>query len=189
MIIEGILFSYEIIPRDRGDIALDEVNRFVAKMKDRYPELEEADIIFKPEGLKGLILVDLRGTVQKMPKEKLEEFSKTMINALREALDRGELLSISKIRIIHKIVRTDIAAIAKEAPYFAKYINDRWKIDIHTRKIIDRMETIKAVAAHISQPVDLKNPRYVLYIEVLGPALTVMYLVDKEKESETILRL
>ncbi len=189
MIIEGILFSYEIIPRDRGDTALEEVSMLFEKMKRDIPELENVEIILRPEGVKGLILVDLRRVMKEKSEENAEELSDIIRKRISEAFDAGELLSISKIRMIHRIVKTDIKDIEKQGEFFSRYINDKWKIDIHTRKLLDRMETIRKVASHIKMPVDLKNPKYILHIEVLGPSITVIYLVNTEKREETILRL
>jgi len=189
MIIEGILFSYEIIPRDRSDMALEEVSNLFKKIERELPEAEKAEIMLKPEGVKGLILVDLRRIIEAKSEAEAEEFSRKIREKIAEAFDAGELLSISKIRMIHRIVKTDVEEIGKQGIFFSNYINDKWKIDIHTRKLIDRMEAIRAVASHINMPVDLKKPKYILYIEVLGPSLTVMYLVNTEKIEETILKL
>ncbi len=189
MRMDGILFSYEIMPRDRGDIALEEVSKLIDSLSEMIPELKDAEIIFKPEGVKGLILVDLRKALEKATPERVDNIYEAIIHEIKRAFDEGELLSISRVRIIHKIVRTDINIIADESKYFVPFIKDKWKIEIHTKKIIDRMETIKKVATHFDKPVDLKNPRYVLHIEVIGSSLTVMYLVDTQKVEKTIIKL
>ncbi len=189
MRIEGLLFSYEIMPRDRGMFAFEEVNRFIESAKGTIREVGEAEVVFNPEGVKGLILVDLRRAFSKLTDEEADSRRRRIISLLREAFDRGELLSISRVRILHKITRTNVAEIAECARIFVPYIKDRWKIEIHTKKLIDRMETIRAVAAHIDQKVDLKNPRYILHIEVIGPTITVMYLVDSENVEDTIIKL
>ena len=189
MRIEGILFSYEIMPRDRGDIAFEEVNKFMDMLSKKIPELKNSEIILMPEGVKGLILVDLRKVVEGISPEEIDRIRKQIIEEIKGAFDRGELLSIPKVRIIHKIVKTNTETIAEESKYFAGLITDKWKIEIHTRKIIDRMQTIRKVAEHINQPVDLKNPHYILNIEVIGPEITVIYLVDIENIGDTIIKL
>lgn len=176
------------MPRDRGDIAFEDINKLFDKIRSELDVKGDIDIMFKPEGVKGLILVDLRNVIKNLPPEKAENISNTIWGKIIESFDKGELLSVSKIRRIHKIVPTDIDDIEKQAEFFAKYIDSEWKIDIHTKKIIDRTKTIRSVASHINQPVNLKNPRYILYIEVIGPTITVMYLVDTKNVRDTILR-
>ncbi|MEX0568747.1 MAG: THUMP domain-containing protein [Candidatus Njordarchaeota archaeon] len=187
---EGLLFSYRTVPRDLGAYAVEDVRKFLEKIQKKFPILQGAEVLHRPEGVKGYVFVDLRPAFESIPEDKAVEITSSLISAIKEAFDRGELMSIARVRIIHKIANTDIESISKVTKeIFADKIKGKWKIEIHTRKIIDRIETIKAVGSHIDKPVDLKNPEYVLHIEVLGRKMTLLYLVYKPKEDDVIIRI
>ena len=185
---EAILFSYETIRSDMGPRAYDEILDFLDELKKDFPELERAQISYNPENIKGYILVDLRDAIKSMDEAKLKVFTEKFLEAVRKAYDEGRLLAVSKARIIHKLCETSIEKIVECAKFFAPLITGTWKIEIRTRKIFDRMEVIRKVAEIIKQKVDLKNPQFVLHIEILGKNLTVMYLTRSGEEEKVIIR-
>ena len=186
--LDGILFSYETHPRDLGESAIYQVEGLLKNLGEIIPNHEKAILIPRPGGVNGLILLDLRECLRYVDVNEKITIRKNLVEFLVEAFDKGDLLSIVKIRIIDFIVPLDIDKLVDVTRFLADRIRGTWKIELRTRKMADRMEIIRKVASVVDQPVDLKNPKFVLNIEILSRDLVVVYLVDKEREEETIIR-
>ncbi len=185
---EGVLFSYETHPRDLSESAIYQVETLLRNLGEIIPNIDKARLMPRPGGINGLILLDLRECLQSMDIEARESIRRQLTHFIEKAFDEGMLLSIIKVRILNFIVPLDLDRLVETAKILARRIKGRWKIELRTRKMADRMEIIRQVAAVIDQPVDLKNPQFILNIEILSKELVVVYLVDKERESETIIK-
>lgn len=186
---EGVLFSYETHPRDLTESAVYQTSILLENLKDIVPNIEKAKLIPRPGGINGYILLDLRECLQNLDLDAKSEIRARFIDFIKKAFDEGLILSISKVRIIDFIVPLDVEKLTEMARILAPKISDVWKLEPRTRKLIDRMELIRRVAAVIDRPVDLQNPRFILNIEVLSSDLVAVYLVDSTKEDESIIKL
>lgn len=185
---EGILFSYETYPVERGYEALSDVRRALTELEGILKGISDIQPLLRPDGVKGLILLDLRQLIGEKSTLELNHIRKHIVDKLKELMDMGNMLNISKIRIIDKICDTNLDCIIEASKSYKDIINADWRITLRSRKLLNREEVIREVAKLINAPVNLKNPIYNLHIEVLGPTYTMIYLVIKEKENETIIR-
>jgi tRNA acetyltransferase TAN1 len=95
------------------------------------------------------------------------------IQKLRSLLrgDPSKFKSIYRVIPIEEIVESDvdeiIDAVKRLSPRIGK--NDRFRVTLEKRKTnLRSLDVIKAVAEVIDCPVDLKNPDWVILIEILG---------------------
>jgi len=182
--LEGILASYELVPRERSFEAKMEIQNIIYELAEKYPFLKNVEAHLCPGGFKGLILVDLRGIKNSVNTSVLEEVKSDFINTFYTRQRDGKIRYITRILILDALVPTDIEEIRKAMERIKEKVKGRWRITLKTRGFpVDRMELIKKAAEPISQPVDLKNPEYVVIINILGD-VTGISVVKAEEVSK-----
>ncbi len=177
--LEGILASYPLVPKDVGFFARFELMNLIEEVAKKYPFLRKADVLMNPFGHKGLILADFRSIFYQL--------NQAEINNVREEIERiysnwvteGKFRYINRFLIIDALVETNIDSIVKAVTLLKDRIKGRWRITLKTRKYpIDREELIRRAAEPIDKPVDLENPEYIVWIEIIE-SLTAIAIIKK----------
>lgn len=163
---EGILIHYSTYPADFGFEAYYEVNDLLEEIFNQDDSVENVDIKIAPDGMDGLILIDLRANPI------ATEIEEKKIAALKKAMKKGKKEGyweyLSKPIFFNRIVNSNPSKIAKAVRKLKDQVKGKWRIKIKSRHRIPRRKTIEAAAKHISFPVDLENPEYMVKIECLG---------------------
>ena len=176
---EGILVAYSIVPYDATFEARYELKILLNELEELFPNISSVEMHIAPSGLNGLILVDLRDYMRDKDDQFKGKFREEFLRKFEEMKEGGEIRYIVKITFFDYLVETDVSKIAEKIKNYKNVIDDRWRLTIRTRKMVgDRKEFIQKLAEPIEQPVDLKNPVYVIFVEVLGD-LTGVYLEKK----------
>ena len=177
---EGLLASYSIIPYDASFEAEYEIRSLLSELAEEFPKIDELNIIVSPGGFNGLILIDLRDFVSGKDEKFKKMLRKRVFEKFEEMRRRGDIRYIKKLVILDYLVKTDVEEVMEVVRKYKDVIGDRWRITLKSRGVLeDKMSFIRKVAEPIDKQVDLKNPKYIIHIEVLGE-LTGVYLEIKE---------
>jgi len=180
--LEGILISYQLVPRDVGFDAKFEVLNIIESVARDFPILRSAQVKLRPAGFKGLILVDFRPITYRLSQTEIDLLREKITKTYEKMRQEGAIRYISKFIILDALVETDIEKIADAVKKLSDKVKGKWRITLKTRKYpIDRMLLIKKAAEHIDLPVDLKNPEYIVLIEIIG-GLTGIAILKKGGE-------
>ncbi len=166
---EGLLITYNIVPYDATFDAKYEVRRFLNRLSKEFKFLGKAKMLVAPSGLKGIIVVDLREYRDNIEILGEEKFKSRLKEEFETWIQNQDFLYVNKIRFLDFLVENSIEELIKVMEHYAKIIDDDWRLTLKTRGLIqDRSELIKKLARPIEQPVNLKDPKYVIHVEFLG---------------------
>ena len=166
---EGLLISYSIVPYDATFDAKYEVRRFLNRLSKKYPFLEKAKMIVAPNSLKGLIIVDLREYRDKIELIGESEFKKRIEEEFEIWQKNQDFLYVKKLKTLDFLVENEEEKLLEVMQYYAEIVDDRWRLTLKSRgRVEERRKLIEKLAEPIKQKVDLENPKYNIYIEILG---------------------
>lgn len=175
--LEGLLLHYPTYSSDFSYEAYFETEDLLEELSMKIPALVKADLVIAPEGMNGLIVIDLRDNPLSNVREK--EFKRNFNKKLEEGKAQGYWKYIAKPVFFNRIINSKINEIAASVKTLKEKIKGKWRIKINTRHRIPRRETIEEVAKHITYPVDLENPKYIVKIECLGKISGVAVEIGK----------
>lgn len=164
--LEGILIHYSTYPADFGYEAYYEVNDLLEEVLTHVDAVENIDVTIAPDGMDGLLLIDLRDAPIATAVE--EKTIAALKSAMKKGKKEGYWEYISKPIFFNHIVDSNPAKIANAVKNLKDQVKGKWRITIKSRHRIPRRKTIDAAAKHIKFPVDLENPKYIVKIECLG---------------------
>lgn len=179
-IISGILLHYSTYPQDFSFEAWHETEDLLEELSGEFTSLKEGEIIVAPEGMKGLIFIDLRGNPLSNEKKFREMFTKR----LQKGKDENFWTYITKPFCFNFVVKSTVKKIALSVEKLKDRVNGKWRIKLNTRKRLPRRETIEKAAEPIKYPVDLEAPEYIVRIESLGK-ITGIGIEDHSSSSNT----
>jgi len=179
--VQGILATYQIIPKDYGFEARFELLNLLHDISKNFPELERAKVVMRPGGFKGILLADLRDALAEVEPERLELIREEVWKEFRRRKSENAIRYIQRFIVLDAIVETDIDKIAEAVRKLKDKVKGKWRITLKTRKYpIDRNLLIKKAAEPITLPVDLENPEYIVLIEILGNMTAIAILKQEE---------
>jgi len=177
--LDGIIASYPLVPKDVGFFARFELMNLIEEAAQKYPILRKTDVLINPFGHKGLILADFRPIFYQLDSEEISNIRREIESIYSEWLSERKLRYINRFLIIDALVETDIDKIVNAVIKLCDKIQGRWRITLKTRKYpINRGELIRKAAEPIDKPVDLENPEYIVWIEIIG-SLTAIAIIKK----------
>lgn len=163
--IQGILLHYPTYPADFGFEAYYEVEDLLAVLSNKF-NVWNGRISIAPDGMKGLLLIDLRNTpISHQNEGKFQRFCK---QTLQKGKNEEYWERITKPLFFNALVKSRVDEIANTTKQLKDRIKGKWRIKLRTRHRIPRRETIEKAAKPIQHPVDLENPEYIVRIECMG---------------------
>lgn len=162
--IRGILIHYSTYPQDFSFEAWHETEDLLEELSQEFSSLKEKETIVAPDGMKGLIIIDLREN----PLSNEEKFRKLCTKTLQRGKNEKFWTYITKPYFFNFLVETNVSKIATAVEKLRKRINGKWRIKLNTRKRLPRQEIIEKAAEPIKSPVDLEDPEYIVRIECIG---------------------
>ncbi len=176
---EGLLITYRIFPYDLSFEARYETKLLLRKIASHFPGLNKAKILVAPCGMKGIILVDIREAVKEFGEEDKVNMKSLIFDKFNELVNNGEINHIAKLKVLDYLIDMDLDKLVKRVEEIAPMIKGKFRITLKSRgKIKDRGEFIRKIAEPINAPVDLKNPDYIVWIEVVCDLIGI-YLEKK----------
>ncbi len=189
---EGILISYQIIPKDKRIEAEFELSDLLMLLAKKYPGIDNIDKFLVHLPFRGLLLLDLSDYVKNLSNEEKIELKKLFLEEFEKAKEEQRARAIVKVVPFDKLVRTDLVEIEKAVAELSTRITGKWRITLRRRGDVKlkREDIIKAAAKPIDTskyPVDLKNPDFVVYIDIIGD-LTGILIATKDEAKKLKLK-
>lgn len=173
--------SYPLVPKDFGFFAKLEIMDLIDTVAQKFPIMKKTEILVNPFGHNGLILIDFRPLFYQLDSEEIKAIREEIESIYSEWRSKNKLRHINRFLIIDVLVETDISKIVNAVMKLRNKIRGKWRITLKTRKYpIDREELIRRVAEPINEPVDLRNPEYIVWIEIISN-LTAIAIIKKNQ--------
>lgn len=164
--IQGLLLHYRTYPADFSFEARYEIEDLLEELTKEFDCSGGERIQMNPDGMEGLIFIDLQETP--IPTQEEERYKRTFTKRLEEGRRKGYWNNLSNPHFFNIVVPSDVENIATAVEKLKKRIQDKWRIKIRTRHRISRRETINEAAKSIDLPVDLEDPVYIIQIKCFG---------------------